>query len=143
MRNPRFVRPFVLALFFVLAGSCGSADDWFYPYDYGYDWDWDWDDYYWNRTPFGGYTIVRRPVYVVDGWTDAAFRTRPYRNYRVRRHNSPVVVYTATKGDRTVEVNLTPMQDSTRVEVRTRRGKDRWEPQPAQIVMGSILNRSK
>jgi len=131
-------------LFVVIAGSCVSDDSWFYPYDYDYgpSFGWDWDDYYWNRTPFGGFTVVRRPVYVVDGWTDTAFRTRPYRNYRVRRHNSPVVVYTAKQGNRTVEVNLKPMGDSTHVEVRARRGS-RWEPEPAQMVMSSILQQSK
>lgn len=141
------IRFLLLTMIVVFAGSCGSADGWYYPYGYGpdvdIDWGWDWDDYFWNPTPFGGYTIIHRPVYEVDGWTSNAFRTRPYTGYYIRRHNSPVIVYTAKRKDRTFEVNLTPMNDSTHVEVRARRGKNGWEPKPARNLMSSILKESK
>lgn len=103
------------------------------------------DDYYYrNRYPYyyntyGTYTVVRRPVVVVDGWTNRAFRYRPYRGFVVRRHNSSPINYTASKKDETLEVNLTGMGDSTRVEVKARKGNDNWNKERAKSLMGAIL----
>lgn len=138
----KLMRPVILAaMFATVGGSCGGGA--FYGYDDDYDWDWWDDDYYWYNRPWGGYTIVRRPVYVVDGWTGRAFRQRPYRGYRVVRHNSPVIQYTATNGDRTLNVDLKPVGDSTIVEVRARRGKDRYDQRAAKVLAGSILREAE
>lgn len=137
------IRPFVFAALLGSAvGACGGGFG-FYSYDDDYDYDY-WDnDYYWYGRPWGGYTVVRRPVTVVDGWTNRAFRHRPYRGYRVRRHNSPVIEYTATQGDRTLNVNLKPMGDSTIVEVRARRGKDKYDERAAKVMASSIIREQK
>lgn len=138
----KLVRPFLFVMMFVpFATSCGGGGYYagFYPYDYDYDWDWWDDDYDWWDEPWGGYTVVSRPSYVVDGWTGRAFRHPPYRGYRVVRHNSPVIEYTATSGDRTLHVNLKPKGDNTVVEVRARRGSDKWDKRAARVLASSIL----
>jgi len=144
MSITKFIRPVLLAgALPLMMLSCGGYNGPFYATDYDYDWDW-WDnDYRWWPRPWGGYTIVRRPVYEVDGWTTRAFRQRPYRGFAVRRHNSPVITYNATNGDRVLDVNLKPMGDSTMVEVRARRGKDRYDQNAAKVLMGSILREKK
>ena len=129
-RATRFIRPIVLALLTVSACGTGSYNDWPYPYSYNYP--------YWY-TDYGTYTYVRRPIHVVDGWTSRAFRYRPYRGYAIRRHNSPVVTYRATKDDATIEVDLTPQGDSVKVEVRARNGTDKWNAEQAKDLMGRIL----
>ena len=125
----KLVRPVSLALLVCSLGACAVSTGRRY-YDY---------DYPWYYTRYGTYTVVRRPVIVVDDWTGRTFRYRPYRGYVVRRHNSPVVEYKATKGKTTLEVDLTPMGDSTRVEVRARNGNDSWKPDEAKALMGHIL----
>jgi hypothetical protein len=110
--------------------ACGASTE---PYYYRYN-------YPWYYTPYGTYTVVRRPVIVVDDWTGRAFRYRPYRGYVIRRHNSPVIQYSATKGNATLEVDLTPLgDDSTRVEVKARRGGDKWDQNQAKALLGHIL----
>jgi hypothetical protein len=130
-RIAKLVRPVVLTLLVSIVGACAvnvANRRPYYPYDYP-----------WYYSNYGTYTVVRRPVVVVDGWTTRAFRYRPYRGYVVQRHNSPVVEYKATRGDATLEVHLTPMADSTRVEVKARRGEDRWNKEQAKRLMGHIL----
>jgi hypothetical protein len=133
MKNiSKLARPVVLAFFVSMAGACAGSVGPYYPYDYP-----------WYYTRYGTYTVVRRPVVVVDGWTSRAFRYRPYRHYRVRRHNSPIIVYNATNGQASIEVNLTPMGDSTQVEVRARRGEDKWDQDQARTLLGHILDEYK
>ena len=127
------VRPIILTL--SILGMIGCSWGW----GNGYD-----DDYYsynypWYYNNYGTYTVVRRPVAVVDGWTNRAFGYRPYRGYNIRRHNSSPINYTATKSDETLEVNLTGMDDSTRVEVKARKGTDKWDKERAKKLMGGIL----
>ena len=121
-------RPVVLSLL-VVSGCSSAYDDWPYAYTYNYP--------YWY-TDSGTYTYVRRPLTVIDGWTARALRYRPYHDYAISRHNSPVITYRATKGDATIEVDLTPQGDSTRVEVRSRNGES-WNTEQAKEVMGRIL----
>ena len=125
-------RPIILTL--SVAGMIGCSWGWgndpYYDYDYDYPW-------YYNT--YGTYTVVRRPVVEVDGWTNRAFGYRPYRGYNVRRHNSSPITYTATKNDETLEVNLTGMDDSTRVEVKARKGDKKWDKERAKTLMGAIL----
>lgn len=91
-------------------------------------------------TRYGTYTVVRRPVIVVDPWTGRALRRRRYRRYRIRRRrNSPEVVYTATHEDSILEVKLTPMGDETRIEVTARNGEDNWDPEEARTLLDHIL----
>ena len=136
----------VVAVVAVVLPSCGggNAGPWFYPYEGDaqyFDWEREWPDWT-DEPPYGGYTIIRRPVSAVDYWTSRALSTPPYRGYRVRRHNSPVVEYTATRADRTIIIRLTPMSDSTRVEVRARQGRNRWVAQQAKTVASTILRES-
>lgn len=129
-RIAKLIRPFALTLLVSSLGACavGVRDR-----DY-YD-----DDYRWYYTRYGTYTIVRRPVVVVDRWTTRAFRYRPYRGYHIRRHNSPVITYTATRGNSTLEVSLTPRGDSTQIDVRARTGEDDWDQKEAQALARHIL----
>lgn len=149
MRSNKFLSPLVLAGIITFLTSCGGGAGWFYPYDYDYDYDYfawerEWPDYRWHDyPPFGGYTIIRSPVTSVDAWTARALSTRPYYGYSVRRHNSPVIEYTATRSDRLLKISLTPMADSTRVEIRARRGKDSWDRKQAKMVMGTILKENR
>jgi hypothetical protein len=124
------IRPVALTLLIASLGACGNrvyTRD-YYPYDYP-----------WYYTRYGTYTVVRRPVVVVDGWTTRAFRYRPYRHYVVRRHNSPVITYSATNKTSNLEVSLTPLGDSTQVEVRARRGESKWDQEQAKVLLGHIL----
>ncbi|HSL70742.1 MAG TPA: hypothetical protein VK864_10910 [Longimicrobiales bacterium] len=133
-RISKLIRPVVLMLAVSAVGACGSVDDdWsYYPYDYP-----------WYYTTYGTWSTVRRPVIVVDGWTSRAFRHRPYRRYNiVRRHHSPIS-YTATRGDATIDVTLTELGDSTRIEVKARRGQDQWDREQAKALMGHILQEYK
>jgi hypothetical protein len=125
----KLIRPIAFALFVSSIGGCYSSTRSAY-YPYGYPW------YY---TPYGTYAVVRRPVVVVDTWTGRTFGYRPYRGYVVRRHNSPVIQYSATKGNSTLEVDLTSLGDSTKVEVRARNGGDKYDRNQAKILMGQIL----
>jgi hypothetical protein len=122
-------RPIILMSFVLGVIGCSVSsgrDRYYYRYPYAYD-------------NYGTYTVVRRPVVVVDGWTTRAFRYRPYRGYVVRRtHHSPIK-YTASRRDETLEVNLIEMGDSTRVEVRARKGDDNWNKERARGLMGVIL----
>jgi hypothetical protein len=122
-------RPIILTLFVLgVVGCSAHTDRDYYPYRYPY--------YYGH---YGTYTVVRRPVVVVDGWTTRAFRYRPYRGYVVRRtHHSPIK-YTATRNDETLEVNLIELGDSTRVEVQARKGNDNGDKERAKRLMGAIL----
>ena len=123
-------RPILLALFVsMIGGACAARVGPYYPY--GYPW------YY---TPYGTYTVVRRPVVVVDGWTQRTFHRRPYRRYHVRRHNSPVIEYTATNGKAQLQVSLTPLGDSTQIEVRARPTENKYDQDQARTLMGQILN---
>lgn len=140
------IAPLFIAAFIVVLVSCGggNAGPWFYPYEGDaqyFEWEREWPDWT-DEPPYGGYTIIRRPVTAVDVWTARALSTAPYTGYRVRRHNSPVIEYRATRGDRTILIRLTPMSDSTHVEVRARQGKRRWDAKQAKIVMGTILQES-
>ena len=123
-------RPIILMLSVlgVIGCSVGVGHGAYYPYDYP-----------WEYSPYGTYSVVQRPVVVVDGWTNRAFGYRPYRGYAVQRHNSNPIVFTAKKSDETFEVNLTAMGDSTRVEVRARKGDDKVEKERARNLMGDIL----
>ena len=123
-------RPIILMLSVlgVIGCSVGIGRGAYYPYDYP-----------WGYSSYGTYTVVRRPVVVEDGWTTRAFDYRPYRGYVVRRHASSPISYTATKSDETFEVNLIGMDDSTRVEVRARKGADKWDKDRARSLMGDIL----
>lgn len=94
----------------------------YYPYSYP-----------WYYSSYGAYSVVRRPVVVVDGWTNRAFGFRPYGGYVVRRHASSPIVYTAARSDDTLQVDLTAMGDSTRVEVRAR------DKERARDLLGMIL----
>lgn len=144
MRIKKLLGPLVLAVFASVTSACGGGAGWFYPYDYDYDFDWDWDNRFgWWGTPYGGYTIVHRPVRVVDGWTGNAFRHRAYRHYNVRRHHSSDIGYTATNAGRTIDVQLKPMGDSTRLEVRARKGRNDWDQANAKRVASSILKEQK
>jgi hypothetical protein len=127
----KLIRPIVgLMLLTSVGTACGGYDDG-WPYT-AYDYPW----YYAN---YGTYTVVRRPIRVVDGWTTRAFRYRPYRGWRIHRHNSPTIEYKATKGNDVVEVSLIPMTDSTRVEVRTRRNGGQVDKEQAKELLGAIL----
>lgn len=130
-RINRIMQPFALALVVVAGGACHSGYySEYYPYDYP-----------WNYTAYGAYTVVHRPLHVVDGWTSRAFGDRRYRGYAVRRHNSPVIVYNATKDDRAYEVNITPLGgDSVGVEIRARQGDDNWDKKRAKVLLGNILS---
>ena len=129
----KLVRPIALALLVSSVGGCGVGyNRAYYRYDYP-----------WYYTPYGTYTVVRRPVIVVDDWTGRTFRYRPYRGYVVRRHNSPKIEYNATKGRSTLEVDLIPMGDSTKVEVRARNGEDKYNKEQARELMGRILGHNK
>ncbi|HEU4994918.1 MAG TPA: hypothetical protein VFT29_08860 [Gemmatimonadaceae bacterium] len=114
-----------LTVMFVL-GAIGCWFGWgrgpYYPYRYP-----------WYYSSYGTYSVVRRPVVVVDGWTNRAFRYRPYRGYVVRRHASSPITYTAATSDDTLRVNLTAMGDSTRLEVQAR------DRERARDLMGEIL----
>ena len=127
----KLIRPVVgLMLLSSVGTACGGYDD---------GWPYTAYDYPWYYSNYGTYTVVRRPVRVVDGWTTRAFRYRPYRGWRVRRHNSPTVEYKATKGNDVVEVSLIPMTDSTRIEVRARRGGEQVDKEQAKELLGAIL----
>jgi hypothetical protein len=123
-------RPLVVALFVLGVNGCsvGYGHEPYYPYRYP-----------WYYNDYGAYSIVRRPVVVVDGWTNRAFGYRPYRGFVVRRHNSSPITYTGIRNDETIEVNLTGMGDSTRVEVRARAGDNKWDKERARGFMGDIL----
>ncbi len=90
-------------------------------------------------TRYGRYTVVRRPIIVVDPRTRRALRRRRYRRYIIRRHDSPQIVYTATHENSILEVKLTPMGDETRVEVTARNGEDSWDPEEANVLLDYIL----
>jgi hypothetical protein len=133
MRNvSSFVGVLSFAALAAIAGSCSSSVGYYDPY---------WDPYYfpWHYSTYGAWTVVHRPAVVVDGWTRSAFNRRPYRGHAVSRRQHSPITYTAVKGDRTYEVVLTERNDSTQVEVRARRGADRWEQQQARELMGRIL----
>ena len=133
-RLAKLLRPVALTLLVSSLGACsvGYNRRAYYPYDYP-----------WYYTRYGTYTVVRRPVVVVDGWTNRAFRHRPYRGYNVRRHNSPTVEYAAEKGKAKIEVSLIPMGDSTQIEVRANRGAEAWDQEQARDLMGRILQEYK
>jgi len=119
---------FLLLVLGAIACSVGINRGPYYPYDYP-----------WYYNDYGTYTVVRRPVVVVDGWTGRTFRRAPYRRYVVvRRHHSPLT-YTATRRADTLEVKLVEMNDSTRVEVRARKGDGKWDKKRARDLMGEIL----
>jgi hypothetical protein len=99
------------------------------------------DDVY--PTTYGTYTVVRRPVRIVDPWAARALRRRRYRRYYIRRHNSPEIVYTATHENRTLEVKLTPQGDNTRVEVTARNGENSWDSEEARVLMSDILENGR
>jgi hypothetical protein len=130
----KLFRPIALTLLVSsVAAACVSNYGYrrrYYPYDYP-----------WYYTRYGTYTTVRRPVVVVDGWTGRAFRYRPYRHYRVHRHNSPTIEYKATNGKADLEVSLIPLGDSTQIEVRARRdnSKEVWDQDQARDLLGRIL----
>jgi hypothetical protein len=124
--NRRNFFPAALAVLVSAAAGCTTRRRYYY------------DDVY--PTRYGTYTVVRRPIVVVDPWTRRALRRRRYRRYRVRRHNSPEVVYTATHEASTLEVKLTPMGEETRVEVTARNGDDNWDPQEARMLLDAILD---
>ncbi|MGH7678654.1 MAG: hypothetical protein ACRENU_09325 [Gemmatimonadaceae bacterium] len=130
----RRARPIILTLSVLgmIGCSWGYGQDPYYSYNYDYDYPW-----YYNT--YGTYAVVRRPVVEVDGWTTRTFRNRPYRGYNVRRHNSSPITYSATRKDETLEVNLTGMDDSTRVEIKARKGDDKWDKERAKALMGEIL----
>jgi hypothetical protein len=121
----------------LVATSCDSGNVAYY--------DSPWDPYYypWHYSPYGSWTVVRRPLPLVDGWTRREFQHRRYRGRAIERHNSPQITYTATQGDHTYEVILTGRNDSTQVEVRSRRGADKFERQQARELMGRILSEYK
>src|SRR5258705_4562851 len=104
-------RPLTVMLFVLGVIGCwfGIGRGPYYPYRYP-----------WYYSNYGTYSVVRRPVVVVDGWTNRAFRYRPYGGYVVRRHASSPIRYTAIMSDDTLAVDLIAMGDSTRVEVRAR-----------------------
>ena len=132
-RISKLIRPVVVLMLLSSAGTaCGSSY-------YDDDWPYSAYDYPWYYTRYGTYTVVRRPVRVVDGWTTRAFRYRPYRGWRIHRHNSPTIEYKATKGNDVVEVSLTPMKDSTRIEVKARKGADQYDQEQAKQLLGAIL----
>ena len=121
-------RMFIPAALGALASAvAGCAPRRYYDYDY-------------YPTRYGTYTIVRRPIRVVDPWAGRALRRRRYRRYRIRRHNSPEIVYTATAENSTLEVKLTPMGNETRVEVSARNGEDAGDQEEARLLLGYILD---
>lgn len=128
----KLLRPLSLALLLSSLGACGSEGYYdgynYYPYDYP-----------WYYSPYGTWTVIRRPVVVVDGWAQRSFRHRQYRGYAVRRHNSPSITYLATQGNRTIEVVLTPRNDSTQIEIRARQGEKAWDREQAKVLLGRIL----
>jgi hypothetical protein len=133
-RMTRRLRPLFLVLLAASLGGCGGGS-----YDYYYDgWYYPW--YYSN---YGTWTVVGRPLAVVDGWTQRSFEGREYRGYAIERHNSPSITYLAREGDRTIEVKLTPRNDSTHVEVRTRNGEEAWDREQSKVLMGRILKEYK
>lgn len=122
-----------LAMLAAMAGGCGHGSVGYYdPY---------WDPYYfpWHYSDWGAWTVVHRPVGVVDSWTRGTFMRPSYRGYMIQRHNSPQITYTATQGDHTYQVVLTQRNDSTQVEVRARNGADQWQREQARNLMGQIL----
>jgi hypothetical protein len=125
-------RPLILTLSVLGVIGCSTGRGDYYGDYYGYD-------YPWGYNTWGTYSVVRRPVVVVDGWTNRAFRYRPYRGYAVRRYHHSPIKYTATKRNETLEVNLTEMGDSTRIEVRARKGENNWDKERAKRLMGDIL----
>src|SRR5262245_50533091 len=133
LKLAKLIRPvFATILGSAAVAACGSADNDYY---YGYPW------YY---TRYGTYTVVRRPAVVVDGWTTRVWRGRPYRGWRVRTHHSNPIVYTATKGNQTLEVFITSMEgDQTRLEVKARKGEDHWNQAQAKALLGQIMRESK
>ncbi|HEY0811331.1 MAG TPA: hypothetical protein VGD49_14275 [Longimicrobiales bacterium] len=127
----KHIRPIVVIVAVVALGSCGSSDDY---------WDYYPNHYPWYYNDWGAYTIVRSPARIVDRWTTRALQYRPYRGYAISRHNSPVIVHTATKGDDKLEVRLTPQEDgTTHVEVRVREGASASDKERARVLMGQIL----
>jgi hypothetical protein len=129
MTITKLVRPIMLTMALAALGACGGYDYDYYPYNYG-----------WSYAPYGTVTVVRRPITVVDGWTRRTWRYRPYRGYRIYRHNSPSITYKATKGDDVLEVILTPQdKQETKVEVRSLKGDQEGDREQAKVLMGRIL----
>jgi hypothetical protein len=108
-------------------GGCSSTVGYYDPY---------YPEYY---SDFGSWTVIQRPIGVVDDWTRRAFRHSYYQGFAIARHNSPVITYTATQRERSYEVVLTPRNDSTQVEVRARVGTDQWDHEQAKRLLGQIL----
>ena len=129
-RATRVFRPIVMAVLIVSACGTGSYNDWPYPYDYSYPY---------SYTDYGTFTYVRRPIGVVNGWTSRAFRYHPYRGYAIRRHNSPVVTYRATRDDSTLEVDLTPQVTPSRLKFEPATAPTSGMPSRPRIRMGRIL----
>ena len=131
----KLIRPVIIAL---IVAACGSGSSY---YDGYYDGPHYWgpNRYPWWYTSYGTYTVVHRRLHIVDGWAGRTFDRPTYRGYAVRRHNSPVIKYRATKEDQTIEVDLTPKGDSTQVEVRIRSGKKNWDKEQAKELQSLIL----
>ena len=130
-RFTKLIRPLILAGVVASMAGCGSTDE---------DWSYYPNHYPWYYTDYGAYTVVRRPIRVIDRWTTRALRYDPYRGYALSRHNSPVIVHTATSTDATLEVRLTPQKDYTNVEVRARNGGKQWDKERAKVLLGQILH---
>jgi len=85
MRFPQLGFPGV-AMVALLCGACASDNGWSYPSGTPYDYDWQaawggtWENYFWNRTPFEGYTIVHTPAYVGERWEDLTLRAQARRD---------------------------------------------------------------
>ena len=136
MYNPhKLLRPLLPVLLVVSLGACGGGsyygyhDGWsYYPYDYP-----------WHYSSVGTWAVVGRPLVVVDTWTKNSFAHRRYRGYALQRHNSPSITYLAKQGGRTIEVVLTPRNDSTQIEIKTRNGEQPWDRDQAKALLGRIL----
>ena len=133
MRIRTAIKTITFAVALSSVGACGGS------YYNGY-----YDNYPYYYTGYGAYTVVHRPRVVVNRWTGRVWRYRPYRGYRVRVHHSPTDVYQATRGDETLEVHLSDAgSDSTRIEVKARKGEDGWDKASAKQLLSSIMSQDK
>ena len=102
----------------VLCGACASGAAWSYPSGTMYDYDWQaawggtWEDYFFNRTPFEGYTIVHNPVYVGKRWEDLTLRAQA-RRFRDSTPNPPAVNSRADMGSRAAMRSRATMNSRT------------------------------
>lgn len=101
MRTPHHRSRFVLALTIFLISGCAGwsypSSGTYYDYDWVAAWGGTWEDYFWDRTPFEGFTIVHPPAYVGERWDDLVLRAEASRDRRGGLNDPPAGITRARR----------------------------------------------